>query len=248
MPIGSARVAVADDEERDFGPDRHSSITSRSPAAPNRRSLIAATTAASAVGAIVGDDDAFAGGETVGLQHDRKPELAGPRRTRSASSSDSQVRKRAVGTPWRAMNAFANALLDSRRAAAAVGPKSSRPSAAKRSATPRLSGSSGPTTVRSICSRSASSSERVRIGEIDGSGARERARSRVPGRADDLADVAIGGEPRDERVLARAAAENQNSHCLNGLGRVTALHGDERPSGTISLTLTGIAPRIRVYL
>ena len=111
------------------------------------------------------------------------------------------------------MNAFAKALLDSRRAAAAVGPKSSRPSAAKRSATPRLSGSSGPTTVRSICSRSASASERVGIGEIDRRRSRASARdSGVPGRAHDLADVAIGGKPGDQRVLARAAAENQNSH------------------------------------
>ena len=47
----------------------------------------------------------------------------------------------------------------------------------------------------------------------------------LPGAHDDLADVAIGGETRDQRVLARAAAENENSHGRNDLARLTGLHG-----------------------
>jgi len=54
------------------------------------------------------------------------------------------------------------------------------------------------------------------------------------GGGDKFADVAVGDEPCDERVLARAAAENKNPH------RVSKLR-----LGSISLTLTGFAPRIR---
>ena len=101
------------------------------------------------------------------------------RTTASASSSESQVRKRAVGTPWRAMNAFANALLDSSRAAAWRRTEQ-QPAVARRnrSATPRLSGSSGPTMVRSICSRSASASSAS--GSARSTGA-VRASAAIPG-------------------------------------------------------------------
>ena len=101
------------------GPVRHSSMTSRSPAAPNAARPSPRRSPRSAVGAVLGDDDALAGGEAVGLQHDRasrtrrdRDDAPAPRRATRRS------RKRAVGTPWRAMKAFANALLDSRRAAA----------------------------------------------------------------------------------------------------------------------------------
>jgi hypothetical protein len=47
-------------------------------------------------------------------------------------------------------------------------------------------------------------------------------------------------------VLARAAADDENSHELNGLGRATCLHRRVDTAGVISLTLTGITPRIRV--
>ena len=127
--MGTARTPSQMQKNDTSGPRRHSSITRRSPAAPNLRSRIASATARFGRCAIVGDDDALARGEAVGLQHDRLAELAAAARRASASSSDSHVRKRAVGTPCRAMNAFANALLDSSRAAAAVGPKIRRPSA-----------------------------------------------------------------------------------------------------------------------
>ena len=77
-----------------------------------------------------------------------------------------------------------------------------------------------------------------------------RASRRNPGiarRADNLADVAVGDQPGDQRVLARAAADDQNSHCLKGLRACAGMHAQERSAGTISLTLTGIAPRIRAY-
>ena len=58
------------------GPVRHSSSTSRSPAAPNCRSSIAAATAALRRRPVGGDDDPLAGGESVGLDHHGIPELA----------------------------------------------------------------------------------------------------------------------------------------------------------------------------
>ena len=58
----------------------------------------------------------------------------------------------------------------------------------------------------------------------------------------------FGGQPADEGVLARAAAEDENLHYLNDLWRVPALHTSEGRQGTISLTLTVFAPRIRRYV
>ena len=35
----------------------------------------------------------------------------------------------------------------------------------------------------------------------------------ITGRADELADVPIGGQPGDQRMLSGAAADHENSHC-----------------------------------
>ena len=196
------------------GPVRHSSITSRSPAAPNRRSRHRCDDGRLGRCAIVRDHDAFAGGEPVGLQHDRQAELARSRRTRSASSSDSR-RAKARGRHAVARHERLRERLARFEARGRGGRPEEQPArrSAKRSATPRLSGSSGPTTVRSICSRSASV-ERARPGPARSTGTIRASRgdARVPGRADELADVAVDGQPGDQRVLARAAAENENSH------------------------------------
>src|SRR5262245_2383405 len=76
------------------------------------------------------------------------------------------------------MKSFANALLDSSAAAAAVGPTIACRSAANRSTTPRLNGSSGPTTVRSTCSRFATASS---VSGLVGSAGKQRAISAIPG-------------------------------------------------------------------
>src|SRR3979411_3209157 len=123
------------------------------------------------------------------------------------------------------MNAFANALLDSSRAARAEGPQSRWPAAAKRSATPKLNGNSGPTTVRSMFSRWARA--RRALGWLKSAG---RVCTRGPmrgfpgaanawiSRSRDCAGPAgFGGQPRNQGVLARAAAEDENLHCLNDL-------------------------------
>ena len=52
----------------------------------------------------------------------------------------------------------------------------------------------------------------VGIGWIDRHDAGEPGNSGVPGRGDDFTDVPIGGQPGDQRVFARAAAEDENSH------------------------------------
>ena len=64
-------------------------------------------------------------------------------------SIDVKTRYAAVGTLFLTISDFAYALLPSRRAPSAVGPKQGMPAAAQASAMPATSGASGPTTTRS---------------------------------------------------------------------------------------------------
>ncbi len=64
---------------------------------------------------------------------------------------------------WRCMNSLAKLLLDSSCAAAWVGPKTGQPRLWNSSTTPSVSGSSGPTTVRSGLSRPASWTSESRL-------------------------------------------------------------------------------------
>jgi hypothetical protein len=57
--------------------------------------------------------------------------------------------------------------------------------------------------------------------------------SGVPGRADDLAGIAVNGHAGGQGVLGRTVPERQNSHLVNGLIRVQAMLRRR----TISLTL-----------
>ena len=187
-PSRSGRPARRRDTTKNdtSGPVRHSSMTSRSPAAPNLRSAIAAIDGRFGGRPVVGDDDALAGRQAVGLEDDRPAEFAGADDAQAPRSSDSQVRKRAVGTPWRAMNAFANALLDSSRAAAAVGPKIGRPAAHEPIDDAEAQGSSGPTTVKSMLL------------------ALQRARAGAAGRRDRRERFAPGAQYRDFPARRRA--------------------------------------------
>ena len=67
---------------------------------------------------------------------------------RSASSLLLKVPASAVGIPCSRISSFAKIFDDSSRAAAFAGPKTRKPSLAKRSTIPAASGSSGPTTVK----------------------------------------------------------------------------------------------------
>jgi hypothetical protein len=44
-------------------------------------------------------------------------------------------------------------------------------------------------------------------------------------------DITFSGEPRDERMLARAAANHENSHSVNSLRRKSQLHGGRANRG-----------------
>ena len=56
---------------------------------------------------VLGDDDALAGGEAVGLDDDREAEVARRTRRRAPRRRSSQTTNRAVGMPWRAMKSLA---------------------------------------------------------------------------------------------------------------------------------------------
>ena len=96
---------------RGLRPDEELLEDERSPASPKRRSTISRDDRVSR-SAVVGDHDALAGGEAIGLQHQRIPES--PARSTPARRSRGRTRGSArSGTRWRAMKSLANALLDS---------------------------------------------------------------------------------------------------------------------------------------
>src|SRR5207247_10077492 len=70
--------------------------------------------------------------------------------------------------------------------------------------------------------------------EIGRDRANQPCNSRIPGRATYAFGASLRCQTHHERVLARAAAENENPHELSRLWL-----------GSISLTSTGFAPRIR---
>src|SRR5262249_33301339 len=67
---------------------------------------------------------------------------------------------------------------------------------------------------------------------IDWSRGRKATNSGIAGGGDELADVAVPGQAGHERVLARAATENKNSHRMNRLWREWRLHA---PAGRARL-------------
>src|SRR5262249_51400002 len=77
----------------------------------------------------------------------------------------------------------------------------------------------------------------IEVGEVDGCGTRDARDSWIARRAQDVPCSGLRQQTSDQRVLARAAAENENPHGMNELAW-----------GTISLTSTGFAPRIRRYV
>ena len=116
------------------------------------------------------------------------------------------------------MKAFAKALLDSSSAAARVGPKSNRPSEAKRSATPALSGNSGPTIGEVDSFGVGNRREIVRTRNVRRHGSCERGDPGITGSAHDVWRIGIVEQPGNQRVFPGPATDHENSHRCNDLG------------------------------
>jgi hypothetical protein len=71
----------------------------------------------------------------------------------------------------------------------------------------------------------------VEIRWIDRAHARKPGDAGIAGGAQQLADVAIARKPGDQRVLARAAADDENPHGFRDLWRETRLHADASRAG-----------------
>ena len=113
------------------------------------------------------------------------------------------------------------ARFQSRAAARSARTPARRPHA-NRSTRPRLSGSSGPTTVKIDCSLPGSATRPSESPTEPRRSRAERSNTRVSRARQMRRTSRSGGQPGDERVLARAAADDENSHDLNGLACETA--------------------------
>jgi len=80
--------------------------------------------------------------------------------------------------------------------------------------------------------------ERVDIRHIDVDGLRDSSDSGVARSTNHRFGFTLSFEPGHDRVLSRTAADNENSHYVNELGRATGLLAQPWVRGTISLTLT----------
>ena len=108
------------------------------------------------------------------------------------------------------MISLQNALEPSSCAAALVGPKQRMPAAVSASARPATSGASGPITTRSTRSWTAADTSRGMSSAPMSISRASRAMPGVPGRAQDLGAAGRARQCMDERVLAAAAADDQD--------------------------------------
>ena len=76
VPIGNARAPSHTTKNDTSGPDRHSSMTTRVAGVAESALAHRGDKRRLCVGRGLGDDDALAGGESVGLEHDRHAERA----------------------------------------------------------------------------------------------------------------------------------------------------------------------------
>ena len=172
--------------------------------------------------AVLGDDDAFAGGQAVGLQHDgeTEPAIADHRerfveglarlktRGRDGVACHEGFRKRLAGLE--PGGGGGRPEQQSTFRGKAIG---------HAEAEGELRSDDGEVDVFAV----RQVGDGVEVGEVDGKGARKTGDAGITRGADQFADVAVGCETGDEGVLARAATKNKNSHCLNGLRRATRL-------------------------
>ena len=161
-------------------PARNSSMTTVRPASPKARSSMQAATARSASSRLRQTMAPFPAASPSALTTMGAPSS---RQYWRAARASEKIRNRAVGIPWRDIRSLAKALELSSLAAAALGPKTAKPAARKRSASPSASGSSGPTTARSTCSRLASASRSSSAVSLTGTHSAWRAMPGLPGAA-----------------------------------------------------------------
>src|SRR5687767_4149167 len=143
------------------------------------------------------------------------------------------------------MKSLANDLLDSSAAAAFDGPTMARPAAVKASATPRLSGSSGPTTVKSMRSRSAIASSCAGLVRLPGTHCATAEIPGLPG-VQTMADTSRSRASFHAMACSRAPEPMirifmDQAKCLRErelAEACTQRHGLQ----TISLTWCGLAP------
>ena len=210
----TARVAVADGDDAGLGTREplldHQRRLARRAAGQERRDERQGLLER------VGDDDALARREAVGLEHGerarprpapgRTPRPRPRRRRRRPAPGPCGPRppRRPRGrTPWTSPSG----------PRPAAGPKTAIPAASSASATPAPSGASGPTTTRSAASRPGQRHDGGGVQRVHGDAAHARLLRdpRAPGRHDHLVDAGLAGQLPRERVLATAAAEDQDA-------------------------------------
>ena len=131
-----------------------------------------------------------------------------------AAETVSHTANRAVGTPAASITVFANALDPSSCAAAADGPNTATPAAARRSARPATSGASGPITTRSAESSTASRVSPSRSDTGTGCSRASVPMPGLPGAACSSPSKRGARERPRQGVLATAGSDKEDSHRL----------------------------------
>ena len=189
------------------GPSRNSSMTTTPPSLARHASRVGQR-----LGAVVGDDDALAGGQPVVLDDVRaRPGRRGrrpPRRGWCTRGPSRSARRRPPSRPWRTTccpRAARPARTDRRRRARRR---------ARRRRPRATSGASGPITTRSTVCRRASSTIPAPSSTPPGR-ASQRAIGVHPGVAgghDHRVDLLVGAEGLDDGVLAGTGTDHENLH------------------------------------
>ncbi len=181
-----------------------------SPASPNSRDDEARLDGRLGLGGVGADEHALAGGQPVGLDHQRvvapPARCAAPRRRSRGASRRRWPRRRRPSPLWR------RPCCPRAAPPPATGPNTRRPCSSNRSAMPSTSGASGPTTVRSTSSRLAKSSSAGRSSEPTPMLSAIAGGAGVAGRAEDPLREGGLGEGMDEGVLSAAAAHHEHAH------------------------------------
>src|SRR5439155_5062393 len=168
-------------------------------------------------GAIVGDDDAFAGRQAVGLEHDRQAEFSAAQRrergVRRLARAEARGRHR-VARHERFRERLARLEARRRGARPEEQPAVARKAIGDAEAQRQLRADEREIDLLAFGQRG----ERGDVADIDRRRARETRNSGGARRGQALAGIAGGGKPRNERGLARAAADGENPHYRNYLG------------------------------